>query len=95
MMQEIEELIMTRQVADQAIKEFEAGLPRESAVFLFGKVMGSKAIATEIAVPNEEDYVNRSPAYCQVSYGFLASKVPEFWDRGKDLLVGWHCHPID
>ncbi len=95
MNQEIDRIIIPTTIVEEAVDTFKDGLPLEIAVFVFGRVLNRRVVATDILIPENGDYLKRFPHHCEVSYQFLARKVHKFWDEGKDLILSWHSHPIN
>lgn len=97
--QNMKEIILTKSTARKCIKYFHTNLPEESLVFVFGKTIekndGTIAIATYPIFPKDTDYVFRSAVSCQVSLQFMAREFPKHFKRGEELVLSWHCHPID
>jgi len=95
--QSISLIVLPKRIVDEAIKLFEYNLPRESLLFLFGKVeRRSKKqllIATETLIPEDKDYVFKSQSGCEISYKYIAREFLGLLEK-HELVATWHCHPI-
>jgi molybdopterin/thiamine biosynthesis adenylyltransferase len=67
--------------------------PYESITFLFGKVFGGKAVATDLLSPEDEEYDDRGHFHVYVKPEFIASNFPKLFEKGKTLVATIHSHP--
>jgi len=92
--QQIDQILIPESLmaeAEQALKSSNL----ETTVFFFGKPKCRKLLATDILIPNREDYARRTFGHVHVSNDFIIREFPKLERRGKTLLVTMHSHPMD
>ncbi len=91
--QSIEEIVIPKGLWDKAEQRLLSS-PLETTVFFFGKVKGKKLLATDVLIPQDNDYERRTFGHVHVSTEYIAKNFPKLQKQGKTLLATLHSHPL-
>ena len=91
--QEVEKIIIPAKFWKKTKEVLSSSIP-ETVIFFFGKVKDKKALVTDVLIPSDKDYEERSSVYVSVSDDFVVKNFMRMKKENKTLVATIHSHSI-